>query len=460
MNKWEKQVQRSLLKDEQRILRILELMYRDVLREVQDRMLVYYNRVIVDPADAAAVYQLRYQQALAQQLSDILDGFEDKNYTSIQSYLEDCYTNGYVGAMYDIHRQGIPVVTPIQQENVVRAITTDSKISVPMYTRLGNNIAQLKTAIAAEVTRGIASGTSWHDTAAGISRQGQVSAYNAMRIARTEGHRIACEAQMDGCRDARDAGADVVKQWSAAHDERTREHHRQLDGQLRELDEPFEVAGIRVQYPGSFGRPEEDIHCRCALLQRARWALSEEELAQLRSTKAAQALAEIEDFSEFKGKYLELAGQNGISEDISADDSTEKSDKTVDNSVESGIIETEGQRILREKLASGEVTSVLNPEKQKPHIYGSDSYLEADHKSYFTIPIENLQKLVELLKCSGQVYIKQDGQIKEVVEIPEGIAYVIDENGNNLGTTNRATIHYSKKRTHIVPAGRWSENEP
>ncbi|MBQ8079628.1 MAG: hypothetical protein IJ236_06720, partial [Oscillospiraceae bacterium] len=278
MNKWEKQVQRSLLKDEQRILRILELMYRDVLREVQDRMLVYYNRVIVDPADAAAVYQLRYQQALAQQLSDILAGFEDKNYASIQNYLEDCYTNGYVGAMYDIHRQGIPVVTPIQQENVVRAITTDSKISVPMYTRLGNNIAQLKTAIAAEVTRGIASGTSWHDTAAGISRQGQVSAYNAMRIARTEGHRIACEAQMDGCRDARDAGADVVKQWSAAHDERTREHHRQLDGQLRELDEPFEVAGIRVQYPGSFGRPEEDIHCRCALLQRARWALSEEEL--------------------------------------------------------------------------------------------------------------------------------------------------------------------------------------
>ena len=170
MNKWEKQVQRSLLKDEQRILRILELMYRDVLREVQDRMLVYYNRVIVDPADAAAVYQLRYQQALAQQLSDILDGFEDKNYTSIQSYLEDCYTNGYVGAMYDIHRHGIPVVTPIQQENVVRAITTDSKISVPMYTRLGNNIAQLKTAIAAEVTRGIASGTSWHDTAAGIAR--------------------------------------------------------------------------------------------------------------------------------------------------------------------------------------------------------------------------------------------------------------------------------------------------
>ena len=436
MNKWEKQVQRSLLKDEQRILRILELMYRDVLREVQDRMLVYYNRVIVDPADAAAVYQLRYQQALAQQLSDILEGFEDKNYASIQSYLEDCYTNGYVGAMYDIHRQGIPVVTPIQQENVVRAITTDSKISVPMYTRLGNNIAQLKTAIAAEVTRGIASGTSWHDTAAGISRQGQVSAYNAMRIARTEGHRIACEAQMDGCRDARDAGADVVKQWSAAHDERTREHHRQLDGQLRELDEPFEVAGIRAQYPGSFGRPEEDIHCRCALLQRARWALSEEELALLRSTKAAQALAGIEDFSEFKGKYLELT-----------DDSVENS---LTRGSDRGTIEPEGRDdVALENQRYGRNKDTL---VNKTYIDSGDyrrKYDNATGNSDVNKALYDCAK--EALKHrSGTIFEDMywiDGDSGEVIlgvtdsTLPRGIAYTDRIHKALNGKDNVMTLH-------------------
>lgn len=473
MNKWEKQVQRSLLKDEQRILRILELMYRDVLREVQDRMLVYYNRVIVDPADAAAVYQLRYQQALAQQLSDILDGFEDKNYTSIQSYLEDCYTNGYVGAMYDIHRQGIPVVTPIQQENVVRAITTDSKISVPMYTRLGNNIAQLKTAIAAEVTRGIASGTSWHDTAAGISRQGQVSAYNAMRIARTEGHRIACEAQMDGCRDARGAGADVVKQWSAAHDERTREHHRQLDGQLRELDEPFEVAGIRVQYPGSFGRPEEDIHCRCALLQRARWALSEEELAQLRSTKAAQALAEIGDFSEFKGKYLELAGQNGTLEDISADDFTEKSDKTVDNSGESGIIESRSNdwktaygngeiidtTLFRQALAAGEINTTIYPRDQQNHVTGSAWKNQVKQavkgngkpKSRLYKAIDP-QSIVDNYAGTGTMVSNKGNQaVDEFISMPYVVGVTYEKKLGRYVATHRLQIKYTRNGTHVFP---------
>ncbi len=356
MNKWEKQVQRALIKDEQRILRILQLMYNDVMWEIQEKIQVYFLRITQNPSDAAAVYQLRYQQALAKQISGILDGFEDKNYTSIQSYLEDCYTNGFVGAMYDIHHQGIPVVTPIQQENVVRAITTDSKISVPMYTRLGNNIAQLKTAIAAEVTRGIASGHSWHDTAAGIARQGNVSAYNAMRIDRTEGHRIACDAQMDGCQEAKAAGANVVKQWSAAHDERTREHHNQLNGQLREIDQPFEVAGIKVQYPGNFGRPEEDIHCRCALLQRARWALSDAELQALRETDAAKELAAVEGFEDFKEKYLEQIEKLPMNPE-----------NPIDKSTESGIMEVAKGRTFEEYIAAPSLLGESTPAEKYQH---------------------------------------------------------------------------------------------
>lgn len=435
MNKWEKQVQRALIKDEQRILRILQLMYNDVLREIQEKMQVYFLRVTQNPTDAAAVYQLRYQQVLAKQISGILDGFEDKNYTSIQSYLEDCYTNGFVGAMYDIHHQGIPVIAPIQQENVVRAITTDSKISVPMYTRLGNNIAQLKAAIAAEVTRGIASGYSWHDTAAGIARQGNVSAYNAMRIARTEGHRIACEAQMDGCQEAKAAGADVVKQWSAAHGERTREHHRQLDGQLREIDQPFEVAGIRVQYPGNFGRPEEDIHCRCALLQRARWALSDAELQALRETDVAKELAGVEDFSEFKGKYLELA---------------KNSEEAVDKSLESGIIVVggrddvalENQRYGRNKDTLVNKTYIESGEYRRKYDNATDN--PAVNKTLYDCAKRALKHR------SGTVFEDMywiDGDTGEVIlevtdsKIPRGIAYTDKIRNAIKDRTNIVTLH-------------------
>ena len=69
----------------------------------------------------------------------------------------------------------------------------------------------------------------------------------------------------------------MLKQWDSTFDSLTRPYHRELDGQIREADEPFEVAGVRVMYPGGFGIASEDCNCRCCLLQRARWALSERE---------------------------------------------------------------------------------------------------------------------------------------------------------------------------------------
>lgn len=435
MNKWEKQVQSSLLKDELRILKTLKLMYSDVMRETVERMELFFLRVSADPTDAAAVYQFRYQQALAEQLSAILDGFDERNYTTIEDYLKECYTTGYVGAMYDIHHQGIPVIEPIRQENVVRAITLNSKISVPMYTRLGTDIAQLKTAIAAEVTRGIASGHSWHDTAAGIARQGNVSAYNAMRIARTEGHRIACEAQMDGCKAAKEAGADVVKEWNAALDDRTREHHKLLNGQLRELDDAFEVDGIRVQYPGDFGRPEEDIHCRCALLQRARWALSEEELEKLQSTPEAKELAEIDDFGKFKDKYIEVTAQQvEDSEDVSAEKSTGNPPETVDFSAESGIMESEGQAAIRQAFTFNESTRAEDVARAI---------------------IENHEALAEFTPASMKAMLEELGftpkplgksKIWKGIPFEEGGGYRIDYLGNGYFQYHPASgSHHEKK---------------
>lgn len=318
MNKWEKEVQQSLLNDEQQVLKILKMAYADTLRDVEDRMSGYFARITANPNDTSAIYQYRYQQALQGQLQDILDNLHQENYQTISDYLNHSYENGYLGAMYDIHRQGIPIITPINQENVVRAITINSKISVPMYTRLGTDINLLKTAIAGEVTRGIASGSMWHDVASRIADKTGISSYNAMRIARTEGHRVQCNAQYDACQSAKQSGADVVNQWDSTMDNRTRDTHRRLHGQLREVGYPFEIDGMTADYPGAFGIPAEDIHCRCAMLQRARWALSPDELAQLQNTSEAKQLAQTADFEEFKNKYLELteklpySGERGL----------------------------------------------------------------------------------------------------------------------------------------------------
>jgi len=131
----------------------------------------------------------------------------------------------------------------------------------------------LQKKIAGEISRGIAGGQMYSEIARNISNWARIPKNNAMRIARTESHRIQCKATADAQKKAKAKGADVVKQWDASLDGKTRPHHRQLDGQIRELEEPFEIGGHKAMQPGDFNIASEDINCRCALLQRARWAL-------------------------------------------------------------------------------------------------------------------------------------------------------------------------------------------
>lgn len=53
------------------------------------------------------------------------------------------------------------------------------------------------------------------------------------------------------------------KQWLSRQDARVRATHRRLHGQVRDVGHPFEVAGMKAMRPGGFGRPEQDIGCRC-----------------------------------------------------------------------------------------------------------------------------------------------------------------------------------------------------
>ena len=55
-----------------------------------------------------------------------------------------------------------------------------------------------------------------------------------------------------------------------------------------------------------FGDPAEDCNCRCCLLQRARWALDDDELQRLKDRAEYFGLDKTSDFEEYKEKYLKV----------------------------------------------------------------------------------------------------------------------------------------------------------
>ena len=310
MNKAQKEVQQSQLNEEKKMIRMLQRVYEQAKKDCEEKIRMLSARTDMENLQSI-VYQKEYQQMLIDQLESALYDLQEGQFTSVSDYLEKSYVNGYVGMYYDLHiSSGIPLVIPINQQQVVKALKTDSKLSQGLYERLGEDVNYLKRSIRAELSRGISNGSTWNEMALRIAK-GMNSPFrkaynNAIRIARTEGHRIQNEAALDGQRGAKSKGADIVKQWDSTLDSRTRPEHREADGQIREIDEPFDVGGEKMQAPGVGGSARNVCNCRCCLLQRAKWALDDDELKTLQERAAFFGLDKTKDFEDFKQKYLKL----------------------------------------------------------------------------------------------------------------------------------------------------------
>ena len=310
MNKAQKEVQQAQLNEEKKMIRMLQRVYEQAKKDCEEKIRMLSARTDMENLQSI-VYQKEYQQMLIDQLESALYDLQEGQFTSVSDYLEKSYVNGHVGMYYDLHiSSGIPLVIPINQQQVVKALKTDSKLSQGLYERLGEDVNYLKRSIRAELSRGISNGSTWNEMAAHIAK-GMNSPFrkaynNAIRIARTEGHRIQNEAALDGQRGAKSKGADIVKQWDSTLDSRTRPEHREVDGQIREIDESFDVGGEKMQAPGVGGSARNVCNCRCCLLQRAKWALDDDELKALKERAAYFGLDKTKDFEEFKQKYLKL----------------------------------------------------------------------------------------------------------------------------------------------------------
>lgn len=300
MNQRQKEVLKSQLRDEKKIINDLKKIYKEALTDINQKVAV----LMVDESMQSKIYQVGYQNRLKKQIEASLELLNSGQYEKIHNYLQDCYSSGFIGAMYDLHGQGIPLIMPIDQKAMVKAVQTDSKISKGLYTKLGKDVGDLKKRITSEVSRGVAQALPYKDVTRNLNNVARIGLNRSMRIARTEGHRITQASALDGMRSAKSAGADVLKQWDATLDGHTRDHHRELDGQIRDVDDDFEVGGMTVEAPGMFGDPAEDCNCRCCLLQRARWELDESELDTLRERADYFGLDKEKDFDDFKVKYL------------------------------------------------------------------------------------------------------------------------------------------------------------
>ena len=304
MNRYQKKVQKQILLNERKILKEIEQIYEQALQDIMAQITLLQARKDTQNLQSI-IYQVEYQKALKKQIEGILDQLHNNEFTTISEYLTKCYEESWIGTLYDLQNQGIPLIFPIDQDQVIKAIQLNTKLSKSLYDSLGIDIKELKSIIRSEVSRGISQNYSYEKMATLIKNASQNTFNNSLRIARTEGHRISQESTYNVQVEAKKKGADIVKEWDATLDGKTRPNHRYLDGQIVDIDKPFKNAdGDEAMYPGGFGIPSEDINCRCCVLQRAKWNLNNDKFTKMNGeTNKLMEFKNKEDYEEFKKEF-------------------------------------------------------------------------------------------------------------------------------------------------------------
>ncbi len=111
----------------------------------------------------------------------------------------------------------------------------------------------------------------------------------------------------------------------------------------------------------------------------------------------------------------------------------------------------ENQKKLRAMIANGEISLELNPQIQNRHYKGTKEYNDflsrGTEKSYFNVPMSELQSFVKENASKGELFFSSKGVVRERFFFKENAAY--DTKLKKL--TSYITVHYSKNRTHVSP---------
>lgn len=446
---------------EKAVLKDIEKQYQAALKDIDTKIRILES----DELTQTRIYRIEYQKALKKQVEATLEKLHSDEYSTINQFLSGSYTNAFIGTMYDLHGQNIPLVIPVDKNAAAKAIVSDTKLSKDLYTSLGVDITKMKKTISGEITRGIASGLTHYEIARNISFASKAPMSRAKTIAQTESHRIQQASTHDAQKAAKAKGADIVKQWDSTLDGKTRDTHRKLDGQIREIDEYFEMDGKKARYPGDFGDPAEDCNCRCVSLQRARKAMDADELNTLKQRAEYFGLDKSDSFVEFKNNYL-------------------KAVETVEKSVKSGIIdtntfsgkiglqffalpkETNDKKVsaFKKELAAGNINLKVRFNKQSEHVAGTKGRerriaLDASKGKVSTYFYEgtDVEALLSGVCGTGKITFDSESSIYPIEYIsfdhPIGMAYNYGE--QKYVDVKRIAVHYSNTGIHAYPVKDW-----
>lgn len=180
----------------------------------------------------------------------------------INSKVEEVYAYSYNYQMWEIEKKA-KVITQLglYDKEVMKTLSV-----VPQApTKLAKDILWHKKKIRSVIMQGVLQGESVPKIAKRLETVVDMDKKAAVRNARTLMTSAQNEGRMEGLKYAESVGIKIKKQWLATLDDRTRDSHALLDGEIVEVDEEFSN-GLMFPADMSSDDPAEVYNCRCTML--------------------------------------------------------------------------------------------------------------------------------------------------------------------------------------------------
>lgn len=181
--------------------------------------------------------------------------------------------------------------------------------------------------------------------------------------------------------------------------------------------------------------------------------------AQSNIDKLMDYYDKISEESRIKQEYGRMDGSTRIGRSVKAAPKANKGVPELTFGATGNIINlTDDDKTIREYIRSADVPKQINVGSQNKHIRGSHGYIS--NRSYIFGNTEAAQSLVDAYHGTGEIKRKArtgEWANREVVTADHDIGVSIDPDTGVEQITDRFTIHYGKKGTHVVPTRRKTE---
>lgn len=239
-------------------------LYANTLNDIRKELAKLYEKYEVG-GKLTYVEMAKYDRLtkFTEFLTELLTGQYKDLKTLIFDVLGESYQDGYYMTAWAVETSTLSKLaySTVSAETILAAVDNPlTNLSERIHKNMVNSIFEIRQ----EVTQGLVQGDTYGKMAKRLKDKLDIKAYEAVRIVRTEGHRVAELSSSDSAEHASKNGIVMTKTWNSSEDERVRNRHKQLNGQTVPVDEDFKMGDMVGKAPGQMsGGGKANINCRC-----------------------------------------------------------------------------------------------------------------------------------------------------------------------------------------------------